>query len=45
MAENIAQSQGGFAIPAYRLVHFDKELTNSMEYVFGNTVKLKYSLK
>jgi len=38
MASNLAHSMDGFAMPAYRLVTFDKELTNSIEYVFGNTV-------
>lgn len=38
MASEIAASMGGFAIPASRLVSFDKEITNSIDYVFGNTV-------
>jgi len=40
MAADIAKGMGGFAIPASRLVHFDKEIMNSIEYVFGNTVKI-----
>lgn len=38
IAQNIANSLGGAAYPAYSLINYDKELKNSMEYVFGNTV-------
>ena len=38
----MANSMGGFAIPASQLVRFDKDITNSIEYVFGNTVKLYF---
>lgn len=44
IAQNIANSLGGAAYPAYSLINYDKELKNSMEYVFGNTVIINYLL-
>ena len=41
LANTIAQSMGGYAIPAVKLITFDKELTPSMDFVFGNTVITK----
>ncbi len=37
-AERIAKELGGFAIPASRLVKYDPELRNSIEFVFGGSV-------
>jgi structural maintenance of chromosome 2 len=42
-AERIAKELGGFAIPASRLVKYDPELRNSIEFVFGGSVSLFFS--
>jgi hypothetical protein len=42
-ARKIAAELNGQAVPAISIIKFDPELKNSLEYVFGGTVRLTLS--